>query len=156
MDQIQNLTAKAQRRKGPQSELLPLRRSGFIPTGRPGGFTLIELLVVLAIIATLLSIAVPRYFGHVESAKEASLRQTLAVTRDALDKYHADLGRYPETLDDLVTKRYLRKLPEDPVAGKTDSWQILAPPPNSDPGAVYDLKSGAPGTARDGSQFGDW
>jgi general secretion pathway protein G len=120
------------------------------------GFTLIELLVVLAIIATLLSIAVPRYFGHVESAKEASLRQTLAVTRDALDKYHADLGRYPDSLEDLVAKRYLRKLPEDPVAGKTDSWRLVAPPPNSDPGAVYDLKSGAPGTARDGSQFGEW
>jgi general secretion pathway protein G len=120
------------------------------------GFTLIELLVVLAIIATLLSIAVPRYFGHVDSAKEASLRQTLAVTRDALDKYHADVGRYPDSLEDLVAKHYLRKLPEDPVAGKTDSWRLLAPPPNSDPGAIHDLKSGAPGTARDGSQFGDW
>ncbi|MDD5297055.1 MAG: prepilin-type N-terminal cleavage/methylation domain-containing protein [Rhodocyclaceae bacterium] len=120
------------------------------------GFTLIELLVVLAIIATLLSIAVPRYFGHVENAKEAALKQTLAVTRDALDKFHADLGRYPDSLEDLVAKRYLRKLPEDPVLGRVDGWRVLPPPPNSDPGAVYDLKSGAPGTARDGSQFGDW
>lgn len=120
------------------------------------GFTLIELLVVLAIIATLLSIVVPRYFDHVERSKETALRQTLAVTRDALDKFHADRGRYPETLEDLVSKRYLRKLPEDPVLGRSGGWRILAPPANSDPGAVYDLKSGAPGTARDGSRFGDW
>ncbi len=131
-------------------------RSGFIPTIRAMGFTLIELLVVLAIIATLLSIVVPRYFDHVERSKETALRQTLAVTRDALDKFHADRGRYPETLEDLVAKRYLRKLPEDPVLGRSDAWRLLAPPANSDPGAVFDLKSGAPGTARDGTRFGDW
>src|SRR5712675_321758 len=70
------------------------------------GFTLIELLVVLAIIATLLTLAVPRYFGSVEKSKEAVLKQNLATLRDSLDKYYGDTGRYPDSLDDLVTKKY--------------------------------------------------
>ena len=125
---------------------LPVRR----------GFTLIELLVVMAIIATLLSIAVPRYFSHVEKAKETALRQTLATTRDAIDKFHADTGRYPAKLDDLVSQRYLRHLPTDPLLERDDAWTIVAPPPKSDPGAVYDLHSGAEGAARDGSRFNEW
>jgi len=50
------------------------------------GFTLVELLVVMAIIATLLTLAVPRYFGSVEKSKEAVLKQNLATLRDSLDK----------------------------------------------------------------------
>lgn len=126
-------------------------------THRPwAGFTLIELLVVMAIVATLLSIAVPRYFGHVERAKENVLAQTLAVTREALDKYHADTGRFPDSLQELVTKRYLRKLPEDPILGRSDAWVLVAPPANGDQGTIADLKSAAPGIARDGTRFGEW
>lgn len=120
------------------------------------GFTLIELLVVMAIVATLLSIVVPRYFNHAERARETALRQTLAVTRDAIDKFHADSGKYPANLEDLVVKRYLRKMPEDPVTGRTDTWIIIAPPAKSDPGQVFDLKSGAEGKSSDGTPFADW
>lgn len=120
------------------------------------GFTLIELLVVMAIIATLLSIAVPRYFNHAERARETALKQTLAVTRDAIDKFHADTGKYPASLEELVVKRYLRKLPEDPITGRSDTWVILAPPAKADPGHVYDLKSGAESKSADGTPFADW
>ena len=65
------------------------------------GFTLIELLVVMAIVATLLSIAAPRYFDHLDRARENTLRQSLTVMRDAIDKYRADTGRYPEDLQEL-------------------------------------------------------
>ena len=71
---------------------------------RRRGFTLIELLVVMAIIATLLSIVAPRYFTHLDRAREAALRETLVVVRDAIDKFHGDTGRYPESLEELVSQ----------------------------------------------------
>lgn len=119
------------------------------------GFTLVELLVVMAIIATLLSIAAPRYFNSVEKSKEAVLHQNLALTREALDKYYGDNGKYPDSLDDLVAKKYLRSLPADPVAGDAATWLII-PPDDPEKGGVFDIKSGAPGNARDGSEYKDW
>lgn len=119
------------------------------------GFTLVELMVVMAIIALLLALALPRYFNHLESSRETILKQDLAVMRDAIDKYHGDRGRYPDSLDELVSARYLRALPVDPITERADTWQAVAPPGDA-AGAMYDIKSGAPGTARDGSAYADW
>lgn len=119
---------------------------------RRRGFTLVELLVVMAIVALLLSIAAPRYFGHLERAREAALTETLAVTRDAIDKFSADTGRYPQELDELVSARYLRAVPLDPLTDRRDGW-TLVPPPDGKSGGVWDLHSSAPGTARDGRPF---
>ena len=124
-------------------------------TMRRRGFTLIELLVVMAIIATLLSLAVPRYFDSVRRAEEATLKSNLAALRDAIDKHYADTGRYPLTLDDLVNRRYLRAVPLDPVTGAADSWVAIAPPA-PEAGAVYDVKSGSEAHARDGTPFNTW
>ncbi len=119
------------------------------------GFTLVELMVVMAIIALLLALALPRYFNHLETSRETILKQDLAVMRDAIDKYHGDRGRYPDSLDELVSARYLRSLPVDPITDRADTWQFVAPP-GEEAGAMYDIKSGAPGTARDGSAYADW
>ncbi|MBW8328946.1 MAG: prepilin-type N-terminal cleavage/methylation domain-containing protein [Thiobacillus sp.] len=119
------------------------------------GFTLVELMVVMAIIALLLALALPRFFNHLENSRETILKQDLAVMRDAIDKYHGDTGRYPDSLDALVSARYLRALPIDPITGKADTWQIVAPS-GDDVGALYDIHSGAPGVARDGSPYADW
>ncbi len=119
------------------------------------GFTLIELLVVMVIIATLLTIAVPRYFHSLEKSKETVLREDLNLMREALDKYYGDNGKYPDALDELVSKRYLRNMPVDPLTGSARSWLIVEPGA-TDKGRVYDVRSGAPGTARDGSRFVDW
>lgn len=119
------------------------------------GFTLIELLVVLAIIATLLAIAVPRYYGSVKRAEEATLKQNLTLMRDAIDKHYADTGRYPEAIEDLVTKRYLRSIPLDPVTSASDTWTFAAPP-SPESGRIYDVKSGSAATALDGSAFNTW
>jgi general secretion pathway protein G len=121
---------------------------------RCAGFTLIELLVVMAIIATLLTIALPRYFGSVERSKEATLKQSLAVMRDAIDKHYADTGRYPDAIEELVTKRYIRSLPVDPVTESAATWVTVAPPEGAK-GGVYDVRSGAPGKATDGTAFAD-
>ena len=69
------------------------------------GFTLIELIVVMAIVALLLTLAAPRYFHSVERSKEAVLKANLATTRDAIDKFRGDTGKYPDRLDVLVEKR---------------------------------------------------
>lgn len=119
------------------------------------GFTLIELLVVMAIIALLLALAWPRYFGHIDKSREVILKQDLAVMRDAIDKYHGDKGRYPETLDELVSTRYLRAVPVDPITEVPNSW-VIVPPPTEESGGVYDVKSGASGTAKDGTAYSEW
>lgn len=121
---------------------------------RSRGFTLVELLVVMAIVATLLSIAAPRYFGHLERAREAALVQTLAATRDAIDKFYGDTGRYPRDLDELVSGRYLRALPVDPIIERRDAWTLVAPPEGRG-GGIHDLRSGAPGHTRDGLPFSE-
>jgi general secretion pathway protein G len=118
------------------------------------GFTLIELLIAMAIIGVLLTVALPRYFGSVERSKEVTLKQTLAVTRDALDKFFADNGRYPESLAELTDRRYLRAMPIDPITESTDNWVIVPPPADGNlKGSVYDIKSGAPGKTTDGVDF---
>ena len=119
------------------------------------GFTLIELIVVMAIIGVLLTIAVPRYFHSVDKSKEAVLHQNLSSTRQAIDKFFSDNGKYPDTLDDLVTKKYLRTPPYDPITESSTTWVIVAPEA-ADKGAVYDIKSGAEGKSLDGSDYKDW
>jgi general secretion pathway protein G len=122
---------------------------------RTRGFTLIELLVVLAIVSTLLMLVAPRYFQSVDAAKEAVLRDNLRTTRDTIDKFHADLGRYPDSLEEMVERKYLRALPIDPITESNGGWQLL-PVPEGHRGAVYNLRSSATGTALDGSKFADW
>lgn len=122
---------------------------------RTTGFTLIELLVVMAILALLLSIAAPRYFDSVDRGKEVALQTNLRMLREAIDKHKADTGRFPETLQRLVDLRYLRSMPIDPVTDNTASW-VLVPHPDSATAGVFDVRSGAPGTARDGAAYASW
>lgn len=136
-----------------------LKRISFKTVKR--GFTLVELMVVMAIIALLLALALPRYFNHLESSRETILKQDLVVMRDAIDKFHGDRGRYPNSLDELVSERYLRALPVDPITERSDTWQVVAPVfdgavAGGEAGELYDVKSGAPGAARDGSAYADW
>ena len=118
------------------------------------GFTLIELLVVLAIVALLLTLAVPRYFPTIDGAKETILADNLRNTREVIDQFYADRGRYPDSLDQLVEKKYLRSLPVDPVTDSTSTW-ILIPPEDATKGNVYGIKSGAPGTSRSGKPYSE-
>ncbi|ADE12052.1 type IV pilin protein [Sideroxydans lithotrophicus] len=119
------------------------------------GFTLIELIVVMLIIAMLASLAVPRYFGSVQKSKDAVLKENLTLMRDALDKFYGDNDKYPATLDDLVSRKYLRNIPRDPVTESTSTW-ITVPPEDPDKGGVYDVHSGAEGNAADGSPYKEW
>jgi general secretion pathway protein G len=124
--------------------------------GRPHrGFTLIELLVVMAIIGTLLSLAVPRYFRTLERARETVLKHDLAVLREAIDKHYADLNEYPETLPVLVEKRYVREVPIDPFTKLADTWTLI-PSDDPDHSGIRDIHSGAAETASDGTPVSSW
>ena len=119
------------------------------------GFTLIELLVVMAIIATLLMLAVPRYFTSEERAKEAVLKENLFQMRDAIGKYYGDKGKYPESLEALVNEKYLRAVPVDPITDNATTW-VTTRPEDPQKDGVADVHSGAEGTASDGSKYSDW
>jgi len=121
---------------------------------RLAGFTLIELLVVMAVVALLLTLALPRYFQSIDVSKETILIENLRVARDAIDKFYGDTGRYPDSLEELVERKYIRSLPYDPVAEASDRWTITAPPDDRK-GSVYDLHSSAEGTARNGKPYGE-
>ncbi|MES2117862.1 MAG: type II secretion system protein [Pseudomonadota bacterium] len=119
------------------------------------GFTLIELLVVLGIVALMLTLAVPRYFPSIDKSKEIVLADNLRNLRDVIDQYYGDTGRYPDSLEQLVEKKYLRALPVDPITDSTSTWIVL-PPEDGSKGGVYTIKSGAPGNDRSGKPYSDW
>ena len=119
------------------------------------GFTLIELLVVLAVLGTLLTLALPRYFSSIDKSKEAVLKENLYQMREAISRYHADKGKYPETLEALAGDKYLRKVPLDPVTESPATWIVVAPE-DPEKGGVWDVRSGAPGKGMDGSEYGQW
>lgn len=106
------------------------------------GFTLIEMLVVMTLIALLLTLAVPRYFRSLDAGRVQVQRQNLATMRDAIDKFYGDIGRYPDSLDELATKRYLRQVPIDPVSERPN-WVTL-PPADTSLGNVFDVQPAAP------------
>lgn len=112
-------------------------------------------MVVMTILALLLSLAVPRYFHSLDKAREATLRQDLDTMRDAIDKFHGDNGHYPNSLEELVSRKYLRAIPPDPITGNASAWVVVSPDTASETG-VYDIRSGAQGIAADGSRYGDW
>lgn len=122
---------------------------------RRHGFTLIELLVVMALLGLLLSYVAPRYFGAVSRAEEAALRQNLFQMRDAIDKFYGDRLRYPNDLNELVSARYLRLIPPDPLTQGNSSWIIVAPR-DGVAGKVANVRSGAPGQGSDGTDYATW
>jgi general secretion pathway protein G len=132
------------------------------PSTRTGsrGFTLVELLIVISLISILAAMGIVQYRNSVISARESVLHTDLFRMRDAIDQYYADKGKYPGTLDALVSEGYMRRLPEDPITKSSDTWiTVPAEPDPNNPGAepgVYDVKSGAQGTALDGSSYADF
>lgn len=118
------------------------------------GFTMVELMVVMAIVALLLALSWPRFVASLERGREQVLRHDLATMREAIDRFQGDLGRYPESLQELAERRYLRSVPVDPLTDSSDSW-LLVPPPHGGRG-VHDVRSGAPGQSSTGEPYAQW
>ena len=115
------------------------------------GFTVIELLVVLAVVGLLVAVVAPRYTQHVDRARETALRQNLAAIRQAIDQFRADRSRYPVGIEELVSARYLPRVPLDPVTERPDTW--IATQRESGEAGMTDVRSGAPGVAIDGTPY---
>jgi general secretion pathway protein G len=129
-------------------------------TMKERGFTLIELLVVISMISILAAMGMVQYRNSIRRTEEVTLKHDLFQMRDAIDQYYADKGKYPASLDTLVTDGYIRKIPDDPITKSATTWQTVpAEPdpgnPSAEPG-IYDVKSGASGTALDGSSYSEW
>ena len=131
-----------------------LRRSG------DEGWTLIELMIVVTLIMLLASLSLVQYRNSITRAKEGTLRAQLFIMRDSIDQYYADKGKYPDSLQTLVSEQYLRSVPRDPFTESSDTWQTV--PAEPEPGSVtaaagiFDVKSGFDGTSIDGSRYSDW
>ena len=122
------------------------------------GFTLVEMLLVLMLIALLATLVTPVVTGGLARARESTLRADLYALRKAIDDYYADTGAYPPELDELVTKRYLRRIPPDPVTESRETWVLVRAEDDkaAKGGGILDVRSGSPELARDGSPFKDW
>ena len=125
--------------------------------GPPGGFTLIELLIVITIIGILITLAQPSYNRAVTAAKEATLKENLFILRDVIDQFYADNGKYPSSLNDLVEKPYLRRIPKDPITGSPETWSpVYVTDEQGQQNGIFDVKSGSDGTGLDGTRYSDW
>ncbi len=123
------------------------------------GWTLIELTIVIALMTILSTIALVGYRTAITRTREAVLKEDLFRMRDAIDQFHADRGVYPTVLEGLVSNGYLRSIPDDPFTDSNETWvNVLAEVDPSDPltQGIYDIRSGALGTALDGTQYAEW
>ena len=122
----------------------------------PRGFTLIELLIVITIIGILITLAQPSYNRAVTAAKEATLKENLFILRDSIDQYYADNAKYPLALSDLAEKKYIRRVPKDPVTGSAETWSLVyITDEQGQQQGIFDVKSGSEAIGLDGSRYND-
>jgi general secretion pathway protein G len=125
--------------------------------GGAAGFTLIELMIVITIIGILATISQPMFRNAMLQAREAALRENLYVLRDTIDKFYADNDKYPENLGDLVEKRYVRRMPKDPITGSAETWLVVYYTDDKGQQAgIMDVRSGAEATGSDGQKYSEW
>ncbi len=119
-----------------------------------------ELLAVMLIIGILASIAVPSYKRSQLKARETVLAEDLYQMRQAIDAYFADKGKYPDSLDELYTNKYLRSLPRDPFTRRSDTWNCTPPEPADNgqlaEGGCFDVHSGSDLIGLNGEPYQDW
>ena len=124
--------------------------------GRPG-FTLIEILIVVTIIGILTTLAQPSYHRAVTAAKEAALKENLFILRDVIDQFYADNTKYPDSLNELVEKGYIRRVPKDPFTESAETWvPIPATDAQGQQVGIFDIRSGTERVTMDGSKYSDW
>jgi len=124
------------------------------------GFTFVELMIVMAIIAVLLSVAIPIYSRSIMRAKESVLKNNLFTLRTVIDEYTYDKQKAPQSLEDLVTSGYLRQVPVDPITTTAESWKIVQEDASntvdqSQPG-IFDVRSGSDRTSLEGTPYSEW
>lgn len=138
----------------------PSLSSPALQNRRRFGFTLIELMIVMAVIAVLMSVALPIYTRSIQRSKESVLKNNLFTLRTVIDEYTYDKQKAPQTLQDLVSDGYLRQVPIDPITGSADTWKLIMEDATNtvnqtEPG-IFDVRSGSEGTSLEGTPYSDW
>jgi general secretion pathway protein G len=118
------------------------------------------MMIVMAIIVTLIAIAVPYYQKTLVRAKESLLKSNLFTMRQMIDEYSFDKQKAPQTLQDLVTDGYLREIPMDPMTNSNSTWKVIMEDPSqsvsqTEPG-IWDVRSGSDKTSMEGTPYSDW
>jgi general secretion pathway protein G len=123
---------------------------------RMGGFTLVELMVVLAILLTIISIAIPMYHTALTRSKEAVLSSNLSTMRHLIDQYTYDKETPPQSLEDLVSDGYIRSIPFDPITGEKDTWEEISDTGPTGESGLFDVRSGSDKEGLNGTPYKDW
>lgn len=136
--------------------LLQARRGLF--KAAHAGFTLLELMIVISIIIILAAITLPQYQKTIMHTREAVLRDNLFKMRSLIDQFAADKGRLPQSLDELVSERYIRDIPLDPFTGEKDWAVTTGEDPNSMDGqqGVTDVHSNSAEVSSEGTPYSQW
>ena len=125
------------------------------------GFTLMELMIVMMIIGILTTLAIPSFKAAIKSAQEAVLKEDLRVMRSAIDSYTMDKQKAPQSLNDLVTEKYLKELPQD-ITGSVDTWETepgdgtIMSLDQKDTGGIIGVHSGSNQIGSDGKAYSSW
>jgi general secretion pathway protein G len=123
------------------------------------GFTFVEMMVVITIIVILITIAIPIYQKSIIRAREAVLHNNLNTLRQVIDNYTYDKEKAPQSLSDLVSEGYLKKLPIDPITN-TDQWTLVMEDATqavnqAEPG-IFDIHSTSDKMGLDGTPYSSW
>lgn len=125
---------------------------------KSSGFTLLELVMVITIIVILALAVVPFYNNTVDAAREATLQNNLTEMRRMIDRYAADKGELPQSLQSLVEAGYLRELPVDPMTGQADWSPTYGTDPNlaRNANGVTDVRSSSGDTGSNNKPYSEW
>jgi type II secretory pathway pseudopilin PulG len=99
------------------------------------GYVLLTLLLVIALMAILAGTAASTLAWQIQRDREEEMIHRAMQYRRAIRQFAKHKGRYPSTVDELVTSsglRYLRKSYKDPITGK--EFRLLH---------MWDIPSGA-------------
>ncbi len=140
-------------------KMLPMNLLITLLRRRPRGFTLVELLIVMSVIGILAAISVPSYTRSLIKAREAVLMEDLYQLRRSTDAFYADNARYPDSLEDLVSSKYLRGVPTDPFTRESE-WDCLPPEATEEgelaEGGCYDFRSLSDLVGLNGIPYSEW
>ena len=122
------------------------------------GFSVLELMIAMFILIILLSVALPAYQRTVQHARETVLKENIWQMERAIDQYAADKGKLPQSIDDLVTEKYLHEKPVDPITEKAEWNEVMGEDNLSSDGGqgLVEVKSLAEGTDSDGKAYTEY